>query len=159
MKKVLFIVIILINAKSLLYAQKQSQHTEPIKWAFNTLRIGTNEFQLIVTANIADGWYLYSQDLKNETSLPTEFIDTVSTPPFKSFMGFFEVDLPVFDTLETELKEKIIILKYKKQANFKAFVVVNSPTIFSGHIVYQACTKEKCLMPQKVPFRFEVYNY
>ena len=41
----------------------QAQMAEPVNWTFTAEKINANEYQIKLTANIEEGWYVYSQNL------------------------------------------------------------------------------------------------
>ena len=45
----------------------------PVSWDFETEKISVSEYELIATATIEDGWYVYSQDLEEGGPIPTTF--------------------------------------------------------------------------------------
>ena len=47
---------------------------EPISWSSAVNEIENNEYELVITADIAPKWSLYSQHLKEGGAYPTEFI-------------------------------------------------------------------------------------
>ena len=50
-----------------------SQIFEPVKWAYSTEQVGDNEYELVFSATIEDGWHLYSQYIKDGGPIPTSF--------------------------------------------------------------------------------------
>ena len=45
----------------------------PVSWTFSHEMLSDNEFELSFTANIDEGWYIYSQSLADDGPVPTEF--------------------------------------------------------------------------------------
>ena len=43
-----------------------AQILEPVKWSFSQNQISDDEFEIIYTAVLDDGWYIYSQYLEGE---------------------------------------------------------------------------------------------
>ena len=39
---------------------------DPVKWSFSSKQVSDNEFNLMYTANIESGWYIYSQYLESD---------------------------------------------------------------------------------------------
>ena len=51
-----------------------AQYANPnVQWSYSTKKIGTDQFDLIVTANIAKGYHLYSQFIGEGGPIPTSF--------------------------------------------------------------------------------------
>ena len=46
----------------------------PVSWSFSAEQIKDLEYNLVITANIADGWSVYSQFMdSNQGAIPTSF--------------------------------------------------------------------------------------
>ena len=45
--------------------QANSQIYEPVKWTFSKKQISENKFELSFTADIEEGWAIYSKDIYN----------------------------------------------------------------------------------------------
>jgi thiol:disulfide interchange protein DsbD len=50
-----------------------AQVVEPVKWKSSIEKISDTEYDIIITANIDEGWHLYSQHNPEGASLPIEF--------------------------------------------------------------------------------------
>lgn len=51
----------------------QAQILEPVKWTIASNKIQDNEFEIVYTAKIDNGWYLYSQFIESDGPTPTSF--------------------------------------------------------------------------------------
>ena len=67
MKKLLIFIITILsfNINAQIYA--------PVSWTFSQKILSENEVELNFTANIDEGWYIYSQSLSDDGPVPTEF--------------------------------------------------------------------------------------
>ncbi len=128
---------------------------EPVKWNITSKKVGDNEYDLILKADIEDGWYMYSQYLESdEGPLPTLFywdekdsnLELVgkskeeSPKVIKAFDKMFEMNLT----------------KFKKSATFTQRVKLKDPSKpVQAEIEFQTCDATKCLPPTAVPFFFQ----
>lgn len=136
----------------LLASASQAQVLNPVKWTFSSKQISPSEFDLIFTADIEDGWVVYSQFLESEDGpVPTSF-NFESGPHF-------------------ELKGKCEESGNKKSAYDKVFemnltkfigkgiftqrvVVTDFSKPITGYLEFMTCDDERCLPPQGIDFNF-----
>lgn len=122
---------------------------EKVKWTF-TYNSKLN--QLEMTAEIADGWHMYSQHLNNDIGpVPTSFVfsdaskpqlkATVLEPkPVQEYDPNFEANLDFF-------KHKVVFVqKLKKGTKGK----------IEGIVTFMVCNETMCLPPTEVPFSVEI---
>ena len=132
-----------------------SQPLNPVKWSWEAKQVSENEFDLIYTAKIQDGWYLYSQYLEGEDGpIPTSF-NYEGTDGFE-FVGKNaeskenrkEGHDPMFD---------MNIVKYSKKATFTQRVKLKgeSATV-AGYLEFMTCDNERCLPPKEVDYSFDL---
>ncbi|WP_400077321.1 cytochrome c biogenesis protein CcdA [Winogradskyella sp. R77965] len=144
-KKVLLLCLLAICFSFNLYAQE----LEPVKWESSVEKISETEFNLVFSATIDDGWYMYSQEEPDGLGpLPTYFeyknqdgnyklIGKTLEPSVKSkFDKVFELDLKKFSD-KAEFSQRIELIK----SDLSALEV---------SINYQACDDAKCIMLDKV---------
>ena len=128
--------------------QAQAQILQPVKWDFQSKNISGNEFELIMTAILDDGWATYSQHTSDDGPVPT----------------YFEFDKGAHFELIGDVKE----LSKKKEGMDPLFGVnvikfVGSPVIFkqkvkvkdyskpiTGYLTYMTCDNARCLPPTDV---------
>jgi len=99
----------------------------PVKWQMDHQSIGNDEFELIFTATIDDGWKIYSQYLESlDGPIPTSFnfdegagykkigkTEEAEKNRKKVFDEVFEMDLITFSKVAT-FKQKIKVTDYSK---------------------------------------------
>ena len=147
MKKVLTFAIAFLFA-SLAFAQ-----LNPVKWSYEAKKINDGEYDLVFTAHITDGWYVYSQYLESEEGpIPTSFSFSENTnielvgkpaengPKHEGFDEIFEMN----------------VVKYSGQPTFTQRVKVNSATSLSGYFEFMTCDKNRCLPPTEIDFKFDL---
>ena len=147
MKKLLiFIVTILsFNINAQIYA--------PVSWTFSQKMLSENKVELNFTANIDEGWYIYSQSLSDDGPVPTEF--TFQESKNYKLLG---------NVVEEKAKEEYdpnfdMMLKFfKNQTTFKQIVLLDNITqsiSIKGEIYYMTCDDKQCLPPELVEFSFD----
>ncbi len=145
MKKLLFFTFALLAASTVFGQLK------PVKWSYEAKKVTDDEYDLVFTAHIESGWYVYSQYLEsNDGPIPTSF----------NFEGNSNVEL-VGKTKEEGHKYEgydelfaMNIVKFNGEPTFTQRVKVKSPTTLTGYLEFMTCDNEKCLPPAEVDFRF-----
>ncbi|HFA49853.1 MAG TPA: hypothetical protein ENJ95_12670 [Bacteroidetes bacterium] len=146
MKKVLLFAFALIAA-SAVFAQ-----VNPVKWSYEAKQVSGSEYDLVFTAHISDGWYVYSQFLESdEGPIATSF----------SWGDKNGVEL-IGKTAELGDKHEgfdkmfdMNILKYSGQPTFTQRVKVKPGASISGYLEYMTCDEHQCLPPTEVDFQFD----
>ena len=107
---------------------------------------------IIITAEIAEGWHLYSQNLENDMGpIPTEisfeandkveFSDKTNEPaPKESYDENFGANMSYFE----------------KEVSFTNKVKVKGSTKVSASVVFMICNNEMCLPPTEKIITIEV---
>ncbi|MFW5706237.1 MAG: protein-disulfide reductase DsbD family protein, partial [Bacteroidota bacterium] len=148
-----------------------AQILEPVKWSHETRVITDDEAELVFSANIDNGWHLYSQDIPDGGPVPTsfyfydlagfEFVDDVEIIEEEVFG---EPDSLIYRVIfnEPEPEEEddpnfgMVLKFFSHQATFseKIRLLTDEPLEIEGYIYYMCCDDEKCLPPTEVDFRF-----
>ena len=126
-----------------------AQILEPVKWAFSAERTSAGEAELIFTATIDNGWYLYSQNIPEGGPVPTGFYfeessayqlvgEVVEPKPIEKFDEIFKMDLRYFDG-KPVFRQKI------KPLTNASFRVV-------GYVEFMCCDNTSCLPPTAIDF-------
>ena len=148
MKKITFLFIFLYTIIA------SAQILEPVKWEFESQKIGKGEYELTFIANIDEYWAIYSQFVDDGGPIPTEFTFE-ENKAFLLVNSVIEADDnkvtkhdPVFD---------MIVAKFYNKAVFKQRIKLNnSEAIVKGSLVFMTCDDERCLAPTDVPFQFNL---
>lgn len=130
-----------------------AQMLEPVKWLFAAKRISATEANIIFTATIEDGWYLYSQDLPDGGPVATNFNfdesdafklngKVIEKQPIKKFDEIFKMELKYFKG-KTDFTQKVV------PASGDAFKVI-------GYLEFMCCDNSSCLPPTSVDFEITV---
>lgn len=128
---------------------------DPVHFDYRAEKIDANTYAIHITANIEDGWHIYSQTQpKEHISQPTKIV--FKNNPLFSFKG---------NVLESGNKQKyedkiadIIQYQYGGKVEFVQTLTMRSTakTTITGAITYQACTEEMCQQPQTIPFSISI---
>lgn len=122
---------------------------EKVKWTFS---YNSKLNQIELTAEISDGWHMYSQHLNNDIGpVPTSFSfndlskqqlkgEVIEPKPVQEYDPNFEANLDFF-------KHKVVFIqKLKKGTKGKV----------EGLVTYMVCNETMCLPPSDVPFSIEI---
>ncbi len=133
-----------------------TQILNPVKWQFSSKQVTENEFDLIYTAKIQDGWYVYSQYLEGDDGpIPTSF-NYEGTEHFE-LVGKNEESKENRKEGKDPLFDNMNIVKYAKKAVFTQRVKIADLTKpIVGWLEFMTCDDEKCLPPSEVDFNFKL---
>ncbi len=147
MKKIAFFAMALFMASAAIAQQN------PVKWSYEAKKVADNTYDLIFTANISDGWYVYSQYLESDEG------------PIRTTFTYEDNAAVKLDGKNVEAGQKVEgyddlfgmnIIKFKGKPTFTQRVKINGPTTFKGSVEFMTCDHERCLPPSDVPFRFDL---
>ena len=121
----------------------------PVTWSFSTESISSDEYQITFTAEVADGWSIYSQHTDPSGPIPTSF----------NFEENANIEL-VGEVEESGKKKEafdelfgVNVIKFSGTTVFTQKVKVKTTGIsVSGYLEYMCCDDEKCLPPKEVDF-------
>ncbi len=139
--------IALLFSSLIIFAQNDD---EPVKWSREWRKISDLEYELIMKADIFDGWHVYSQYTAEGGSFPSEFtylkegVDfeligkTEESETYTAYSDIFEIN-------ETFFKDKAVFTQRLKLLN---------PSVrqIDVNLIYQVC-KEVCI-PVDMNFTF-----
>ena len=126
----------------------------PVKWSYNAEKVSDDEFNIIFTAEIENGWYVYSQYLKDGGPIPTSFTFTES----KGLEIIGETE-EAGDYKKENFDElfSMQLIKYGEKVNFTQKVKVDtSVKNINGYLTFMTCNDESCLPPRDVDFEINL---
>ncbi len=142
-------------ALSLLTTFAWSQILEPVKWTMSSEAISETEYDLIFTANIDDGWSIYSQHTDPSGPVPTTFYFDDGT----HYTRKGEVE-ELGDKKEgpDPLFMGVTVIKFTHgPVVFKQRVVASDLSQpITGAVEFMTCDDERCLPPTEVEFNFKL---
>lgn len=145
--------ILLIICSAFWATSTKAQFLEPVDISHQVFKTGEKTYDLVFTADIDPGWYMYSQDIEDDDGpLPTQFffeesdIYRLNGETYECGNGkeaydqFFEMNL----------------LKYSDRAVFIQSVTSSDPSaVVKGYYEFMTCDDSQCLPP--FPEDFEVH--
>lgn len=149
MKKIIFFSIFLLTINFAF-----GQQLDPVKWSQEVLKISDTDYDLVFTANIEDGWYVYSQYLESDDG-----------PIRTSFNFNSNEDLELIGkTTETGNKKEgfdemfeMNLVKFGGKVTFiQRIRTKTKPTAVSGYLEFMTCDNERCLPPMEVNFTLDL---
>ena len=144
--------------------QANSQIYEPVKWTFSKKQISENKFELSFTADIEEGWAIYSKDIYN-TGVDCE-IEICPIPVSFEYNQVNEQDIGFYligDVIEDDKNKKVSqdpiflmeVTKFENQAIFRQTIEVKTKEFpVTGYLTFMTCDDTKCLPPTDVEFTF-----
>lgn len=124
---------------------------EPISWKFEVVS-GDQDVEIVqITADIDEGWHLYSQFTDEGGPIPTEFtfesedIELLGdveeiTEAKRSFSEMFEID----------------VVQFSKKAVFNQKFKRNGAKSIKGEVYFMTCDGNRCLPPKPVSFEIDL---
>jgi len=125
----------------------------PVKWSFQSTQVSPGEYDLVFTAHIQNGWYIYSQFLdSDEGPIPTSFnfekktkVELIGKAKEKGdkHEGYDELFM-------------MNIVKFSGEPTFTQRVKVTGETRLTGYLEFMTCDNQRCLPPAEVEFAFSL---
>ena len=130
-----------------------AQILDPVKWTFSVKNLNESESELVFTANLDEGWHLYSQYTDPAGPIPISFeftpsgdyklIGKVQEPkPHEEYDDDFKCNVRSFSG-SVRFRQKV------KRLSEKDFKV-------AGVFSYQLCNNGSCIAPEDKDFSFSV---
>jgi len=148
MKKWLFFGLMILQ--SAVYAQIKN----PVKWDMSYNQVSAQEFDLVFTATINSGWYVYSQFLDDGGPIPTSFnfekgdhFQLVGKAKEESANKKAGHDA-IFDMQVVKYAKKVTFTQRVKASDLKKPIV--------GYLTFMTCDDEQCLPPTDIDYSFEL---
>ncbi len=129
-----------------------AQIFDPVKWAFEFKDLPSAEKEIVLKANIDNGWHVYDMNLPEGGPVST----SVS---FGVLQGAELIGKPVASVKPAEVFDKQFNMNIRWYANTVSFIQKIKVTDFkkfkvSGEVEYMVCNDETCLPPERVSFSF-----
>ncbi len=128
----------------------------PVTWSWKKEKISDGKFKLVYTANIEEGWTVYSQFTSDDGPVPTEVYyenaEGISIDGKGIESGHKkEGPDPLFDGVN--------VVKYLADQPFSItqnVTVTDKTKPVSGFLTYMTCDQTRCLPPTDVEFKFSM---
>jgi len=126
----------------------------PVRWTFSVRDLGNCKAELVYTATIEDGWYVYSQYLEND-------MGPVATSFTYKEGGHFKAEGKNRESGDKSTSYDnnfdMTLTKLKHQGVFtQTITVINNKVPVDGYLTFMTCNNEMCLPPRDVDFRFDL---
>ena len=128
---------------------------QPVSWSFHHENISESEVKLTFTAEMDEGWTVYSQYTNEDGPIPTEVV-------FEELNG----GVLVGESKENGLKKEgydqyfdVDVIKFLSDEPYTIEQVVDiskSEGPIQGYLTYMTCFETKCLPPTDVEFSFNI---
>lgn len=128
------------------------QEEEPVKWTTSVKQTAPNEYDLVFTAILNNGWHVYSQFIEEGGPVPTNF--NFNEGKYKREGKVEEKGHPekVFDQ-----GFEMNLVYFSGKPEFVQHVKLTGPAKeITGYFEYMVCNDEMCLPPRKIEFSFPV---
>ena len=146
--------ILLLLAFGVFQFTSTAQIYNPVKWSTDYAQVSENEFDLVFTANIENGWYVYSQYLESDDG------------PVRTTFEFDKGDHFSLKGKNVENGDKkegfddlfgMNVIKFSKKVTFTQRIVANDLSKpISGYLEFMTCDDTKCLPPNSEDFEFKL---
>lgn len=132
-----------------------AQIKDPVKFKYNINSLANNEYEAVLTATIDKNWHIYSQDLPEDSGIPTEM--KLSSKEGIQLLGRVQEIGKKHDEFSEAFGAQIVY--YSDKVLFKQkFKLKNNakPATVSAEITYQTCDDRVCLAPNTLEFEQKV---
>lgn len=146
MKKYLLSGILLLCA-NFLFAQIQN----PVTWTATSKKINDKTYEIRLTANIDNGWHIYSQTTPEGGPIPTSF--TFAKNPLLTMNGNAK-EVGKLETHKEPLFGNIDVKQFSNKVDFVQKVTLKSPVKTSVNVAveFMVCNDKQCLPPKTENF-------
>jgi thiol:disulfide interchange protein DsbD len=149
MKRIIFLAL----SAQLIAFSLNGQIKNPVRWSTSWTKTGGQEFELVFTATIDPGWFVYSQFLEENGPIPTSF-------HFNAGTHFQLLGKAREEGKRKEGFDEIFgmnVVKFSGTVNFRQRVRVLNPAVpVVGYLEYMTCDNEQCLPPTEEEFSFDL---
>lgn len=125
----------------------------PVQWFFSAKKVSDTEYDLVLTAQVNKGWYIYSQYMESdEGPIPTSF--TFAPNDQYELLGETQEEghrKEAFDDIFG-----ITLVKYSEEVQFTQRILLKGALDkVSGSLDFMTCNDERCLPPTTVKFEIK----
>ncbi|MCD9854883.1 thioredoxin family protein [Epilithonimonas sp. JDS] len=132
-----------------------AQIKNPVKFKFDVISVGNDQYEAVLTGTIEDKWHIYSKDLPPDSGIPTEFKITSKegiqligkvTEVGKKHDEFSEA----FGAQIVYYSDKVVFKQKFKPKD------ASKPATITAEIMYQTCNDRVCLAPNTLEFERQI---
>lgn len=132
-----------------------AQIKNPVKFKFDVVSVGKDEYEAVLTGTIEDKWHIYSQDLPPDSGIPTEF--KVSSKDGIQLIGKVQEIGKKHDEFSEAFGAQIVY--YSNKVVFKQKFKpkdATKPATITAEIMFQTCNDRVCLAPNTLEFEKQI---
>ena len=132
-----------------------SQIKDPVKFKFDVKPVEKGEYEAVLTGTIEDKWHIYSQDLPQDSGIPTEF--KVSSKDGIQLIGKVQEIGKKHDEFSEAFGAQIVY--YSNKVVFKQKFKpkdATKPATITAEIMFQTCNDRVCLAPNTLEFEKQI---
>lgn len=142
---------------ALLSSVVSAQIKDPVKFKYTVNTLANGEYEAVLTASVDKGWHIYSQDLPQDSGIPTEM--KVSSKDGITLIG----KVVEAGKKHSEFSEAFgaQIVYYSNTAQFKQKFKLKDKVksaLVVAEITYQTCDDRICLAPNTLEFEQKITN-
>lgn len=126
----------------------------PVNWTFYSEKNAANEYKLVFTATIENGWNIYSQYLESDEG-PVRTTFTFNDPANVELLGKNEESGDI-KKAKDEMFDMVVIKIKNKGVFTQRIKVKDISKPITGTVEYMCCNEMQCLPPKSVPFSFNL---
>ena len=137
----------------ILFSVAQAQIFDPVTWEFRYEKTGENRFDIVMTAIIEEGAYIYGMEVPEGGPIPTSF--SFETADGYKIEGVVRESTPPVEKMDEAFGFKI--KTYSDKVEFRQSVTGLNPTFMvKGIVNFMACNNMICTPPKDVEFSIAV---
>ncbi|TKC00367.1 protein-disulfide reductase DsbD family protein [Pedobacter cryophilus] len=130
-----------------------TQILKPVKWSFSSETINEKEAFILLTANIDQGWHVYSQFIEEGGPIPTAFIFNKSAD--YKLLGKTSETPKATSAFDNNFGMQISW--HERKVVFKQKISLNKPEVkVNGTLEFMVCNDKQCLPPEELEFSLVV---
>lgn len=122
--------------------------TAQVTWDYEAKKVDIGVYDVVFTADVQEGWFIYSQFISDDGPIPTTF--TFDENQAVGLVGKAEEK-----GYKKEGYDEIFgmnLIKFGKNVTFTQRVNAKAGTTVGGYLTFMTCNDEQCLPPKDVDF-------
>lgn len=128
---------------------------KPVDWTITFKKVSANEVDLVATARIEKGWYVYSQLLESDLGPIATSIVLEGGADIETISNVEHCSVPTYRSNEVDEIFKMKLAKFKHDFTITQRLKVKDPNqLVVGYLEYMSCDATKCMPPRSIDFQF-----
>ncbi len=129
-----------------------AQIMDPVLWDFELKDLGSDEYEVRLTAVLETGWYIYSANLESDEG-PIRTSVSFSNPEDVSVIGEIEEEGKKVAGYDEMFEMNVV--KYASKVIFSQKIKAEDLEFLEGSVRFMTCDDHKCLPPKEIPFELQ----